>query len=468
MNGSILTDKERFERQVHGSPRCLSVGLVREQMIDIIVLIVLAGFVLSACFHYFMGAYMHKGYPFNSFLFRPGDRFMDYFNGLTYVTEGHGEGMKGIFGSAYLLFRFVYLISFKNTYVSFVVYTATIVVYLLSYNLKNLLSGPFPRMAPVKLVRSLFVLSFLSYPLLFTLDRGNVEGFAFMLLSLFVYFFCSNRTGISSLFLAAAAALKVYPIVFIILYLAEKKYKEAAIFVGALLVLSAFAYDEAQGFSFHLLRLVEIIKGSADPAQLYNVVLVIGNEGAAFSSSAYGALKAAIYGWGPQDPAPLLMKLFSTYYSVSLLLFALIALYVIIVEKELWKKVAILTLSMMVFPFVTADYRLLNLYVPMWLFLNSEKRSGEDLLYSVLFGLLLIPKAYYFIRGDISISVILNPLIIFVFLLSMIAIGLRNASVTDITQSMREHLAAARNIFRLRKAVPQNNTGASNAKHPLF
>ena len=428
-----------------------SVGLVRERKIDIIVLIVLAGFVLSVFFHYFMGAYMHKGYPFNSFLFQPGDRFMDYFNGLTYATAGYGAGMMGIGGLAYLLFHFFYLICFKNAYVSFAVYTATIAMYVLFYNLKNLLSGPFPKMAPVKLIRSLFILSFLSYPVLFTLDRGNAEAFAFMLLSLFVYFFCSNRAGISTVFLAAATAVKVYPAVFIVLYVAEKKYKEAAIFVGALLVLSAFAYDGAQGFSFHLLRFISMVKGSADPTQPYNALYVIGNEGAAFSSSAFGALKAAMYAWGPQDSGPLLLRLVRTYYPVSLLLFALVAFYVIIIEKELWKRIAILTLSMIFFPFVAGDYKLLNLYIPMWLFLNSEERSGADLLYTILFALLLIPKAYYPIKDDISISVILNPLILFIFLLSMIAIGLRNVSVTDIKRSMGEHLTAVRSIVRSRK-----------------
>jgi hypothetical protein len=398
-----------------------------------------------------MGAYMHRGYPFNSFLFQPADRFMDYFNGLTYVTGGYGAGMVGTGGLAYFIWWFLYLISFKTANLSFAVYTLVIVMYMLCYNLKNLLSGPFPKMPPVKLIRSLFILSFLSYPVLFTLDRGNVEGFAFILLSLFVYFFCSNRTGISTLFLAAAAALKVYPIVFIILYIAEKKYKEAAIFVGALLVLSAFAYDGAQGFSFHLLRFIAMVRSSADPTQLYNALLVIGDEGAAFSSAAFGALKAAIYAWDPQNSGPLILKLFSAYHAVSLLLFALVALYVIIVEKELWKKVAILTLSMIFFPFVAGDYKLINVYIPMWLFLNSKERSRADLIYAILFGLLLIPKAYYPIKDAISISVILNPLLLSIFLLSMIAIGLRNVSATDIKRSIGEHVAAARSICKFTK-----------------
>ncbi len=431
--------------------RWAKISLERKDKISIVSFIVFTGFILSALFHYFMGTYMHLGYPFNTFLFQPGDRFMDYFNSLTYVTAGHGEGMVGTSGLAYFVWRFLYLISFKNAYVSFLVYTVTIALYVLFYNLKNLLSGSFPKMSPVSLILGLFVLSFLSYPVLFTLDRGNVEGFAFILLSLFVYFFRSNKTWISAIFLAAATALKIYPVIFFLLYLSEKRYKDIAIFGGTLLVLSGLTYNSLQGITFRFSSFTSIIKSSGDPRNTYNALYVIGDGGAAFCSSAFGALKAAIYAWAPQVSAPRLLLLYRTYYWVSLLLFALVALYIVLVEKELWKKVAILTLSMIFFPFVTADYRLLNLYIPMWLFLNSKERSGADLLYSILFALLLIPKAYYPIKGDISISVILNPLIISVFLLSMIASGLRNVFVADIKQNVREHLTAACYIFWFRK-----------------
>lgn len=422
----------------------------------------LAGFVLAVFFHYFMGAYMHKGYPFNTFLLQPEDRFMDYFNGLRYATAGYGAGMVGTTGLAYLLWRFLYLISFKNANLSFAVYTLAIAVFVVCCNLKAMLSGPFPKMSPTKLIRSLFVLSFLSYPVLFTLDRGNIEGFAFILMALFVYFFRLNKIGISAIFLAAATALKIYPVIFFLLYLSEKKYKEAAIFVGILLVLYAWSYNSLQGFNFQFSSFIGMIRSSSDPGNLYNALYVIGDGGAAFCSSAFGALKAAVYEWSPQQAsAPGLLMLFRTYHWVSLLLFALVALYVTFVEKELWKKIAILTLSMIFFPFVVADYRLLNVYIPLWLFLNSSERSGADGFYSVLFALLLIPKAYYPVKGDISISVILNPLIISVFLLTMIATGVRHISVSDIKASVREHLTAALYMFTFKKIRP---TGSRNGK----
>jgi hypothetical protein len=474
MNCRILIKNDRLEKILRSMEAVLLMsaaalllilcfkqkGLLREQKIDIIALIVLAGFSLAVFFHYIMGAYLHAGYPFNTFLLRPEEAFMDYFNSLTYVTAGYGGGMVGTTGLSFLVWRFLYFISFRNAAVSFLVYSVAVVMYVLVYNMKNLVSAPFPRVPRVKLTQSLIILSFLSYPVLFTLDRGNIEGFAFMLLSLFVYFFRSNKTWISAVFLAGATALKIYPVIFFILYLSEKKYKEMVIFAGTLLLLYAWSYNSLQGVNFQLSGFISTIRGSGNPGNTYNALYAIGDMGAAFCSSAFGGLKAAMYAWAPQVSARHLFILFEIYYWVSLLLFVPVALYVVFVEKELWKKVAILTLSMIFFPFVTADYRLLNIYIPMWLFLNSKEESGADLLYSVLFALLLVPKAYYFIKGDISISVMINPLIIFLFLFTVIATGLHNVTALDIKQNVREHLTAVCQAFGFQK-VPSGGGDAS-------
>jgi hypothetical protein len=54
---------------------------------------------------------------------------------------------------------------------------------------------------------------------------------------------------------------------------------------------------------------------------------------------------------------------------------------------------------------------MIHLYIALMLFLNSHKQSKHDILYTILFGLLLIPKDYLIIQADISIAVFLNPLL---------------------------------------------------------
>ncbi len=422
--------------------------LERIERLNRISFIVVVGFVLSVCFHYSRFYFLGQGYPFSTFLFRPDDRFMDYFNGLTYIIHGYGAGMTGTSGIAYLVWRFLYFVSFNNAAVSFVVYAIAMTLYVVWYNFKG---ASLLQMFPSKMVQNVFVLSFLSYPVLFTLDRGNFEGLVFILLSLFIYFFSSNRAGISTVFLAAASALKIYPVIFIILFIADRKYKETLLFVVVLLFFWAWTYNNVQGFGLRPSFFLSLIGGSGNTQNTYNALYVIGDEGAGFCSSAYGALKGMLYFWYSHLLVSHVILLARVYYWASLFFLGVVALYVIMIEKEFWRRVAIVVLSMILFPFVTGDYRLLHLYIPMWLFLNLKTQDRNDLLYSILFALLLIPKAYYFIKGEISVSVVLNPLIISVLMALLITEGLRSTSVQDIRKTFNQHLTAILSLFALRK-----------------
>jgi hypothetical protein len=94
-----------------------------------------------------------------------------------------------------------------------------------------------------------------------------------------------------------------------------------------------------------------------------------------------------------------------------LIAFALISLFIVLKEKEFWKRVSLLVFMMLLLPQVTFDYKMIHLYIALMLFLNSHKQSQYDILYAILFGLLLIPKDYFLIKPDISIAVFLNPLL---------------------------------------------------------
>ena len=51
----------------------------KETKIRNIVAIILIGFVASLFFHYLKGVYLNLPYPHNTFLFRPDDKFADFF-----------------------------------------------------------------------------------------------------------------------------------------------------------------------------------------------------------------------------------------------------------------------------------------------------------------------------------------------------------------------------------------------------
>jgi len=95
---------------------------------------------------------------------------------------------------------------------------------------------------------------------------------------------------------------------------------------------------------------------------------------------------------------------------------------------------AVLVIAMLLLPQISADYKLINVFIPLFLFFNASSHSRLDWVYIVLFGLLLIPKDYYLLSkvisdagvADISISVIINFVILVALLLLIISTGLKN------------------------------------------
>jgi hypothetical protein len=124
----------------------------------------------------------------------------------------------------------------------------------------------------------------------------------------------------------------------------------------------------------------------------------------------------------------------SIYIKIAIIMFLSIAAYVVFLEKDFWKRVAILVIAMLLLPQVSADYKLIHIFIPLFLYINAPRPSRLDWLYIVLFGLLLIPKDYYLLSkvfseggtADISISVIINHIVLIIMLLLIIGTGLKN------------------------------------------
>lgn len=86
------------------------------------------------------------------------------------------------------------------------------------------------------LIRGLFLcVMFFSFPALFAFERGNIINLAFALTVYYIGFYSDEnivRRHSAFLALAVAASIKIYPAVFAILLLKEKKMKDALILLG--------------------------------------------------------------------------------------------------------------------------------------------------------------------------------------------------------------------------------------------
>ena len=308
------------------------------------------------------------------------------------------------------------------SYFLFLLAWSTFFIYI---NLRNLCKN-----LNTESVSYLFIFTFLSYPFLFVVDRGNIEMLTFAFTYLFFYSYKKNYI-ISLLSLSFAIAMKLFPAVFLLFLIEDKKYKEIILTTAAVIFISLVSMLLLKGdFSSNLSF---ILRGS-DHSQV--CCLAANNNIVQRGVSLFTLAKMYLIQTG-QIAIFDMAKFLSVYIRIVISLFILLSGYVIFIEKEFWKKVFLLVSVALLFPHASADYKLIYIFIPMFMFINSEKQGRFDLLYTVIFGLLLIPKPYYMFPKiisdsgyrDIGAGVVINILLLMAMTGLIIFEGIHNIMV---------------------------------------
>lgn len=386
----------------------------REQKINWVVDIVLIGFIFSLFFNSYRSSILSDNYPLNTFLFRPWDRFYDFIHLYNLSRHYNPYFEPYLFTNLRNIFPFLffvgYVISLKDLTFSlpFVLISFLLLFSFITYHSilgKNNQSS---------LINTAILL--ISYPILFALDRANLEILVFITLFLFTAFYLRKKYILSSILLGISLSLKPFPGIFLILFFTEKKYKEIIFTIITSLILTLIPLATFQnGLLKNLHQLIYSLT-------TYSKIYAIQNEGLAFGHSLWGLLKfiMIIFLGYPSDAH--LSFLLNIYSILTLIALVILFIYIKYIEQTFWKKIALLIISLLLFPTVSADYRLLHIFIPLFLFINEKIPSKSDWIYIFLFGLLLIPKNYFLIPDtEISISSAINPIIL---LTMMMMIGL--------------------------------------------
>ncbi len=362
--------------------------------VKLMCFIIVIGFTLSVILHYILGSYAGlKPYYYTTFLFDPTDKFNDFYN-IFHATENLDPYAVPL--SVYFPFTFfvVYPLTFLKAGAAFILTLIIFTSFLLWYLMRYV-----PANNALEKYFYIFVFTLMSYPVLFNIDRGNFEIYLFVFMILFVFFFQKEQYFVSVIFLSLAISMKMYPGVFIVLFLFEKKYRYvfyAAILTVLLTICSASLLNGG---------LLQSFVGLSDNLLYFNKTYLSGNLGLQHNSSLYGLIRLI----GKHSE---IVQHYIKYYSlIAIVIFVFIALYVIKYHEELWKKVSLLVFAMILLPQVSFDYKLIHLYLPLMLFINSLSPSKYDKAHSIMFSLLLIPKDYIPLGHGISSAVILNPLL---------------------------------------------------------
>ena len=390
------------------------VPLIKEDKIRWISAICVTGFIIAVLYHYWQGTYAGRVYPFNTFLFEPHARFSDFFDPLRYSQQINPYYAHERCGES-CYFPFSYILSYlfgliKPWDISFWLFILLFVISLGFYNGKTLFKNKFS----IEKIEQFMILTFATYPVLFSIDRANFEILLFIFLVGFVYFYQKEKFLISALLLSFAASMKLYPLLFIFLFISDKRYKEGLYVIIFSLIITTASLLMFKG------GIVSSVQGLIQCLNYYKIQYGIGDGGLHFSSSLYGLIKVFLYNFGFSAKAQI-ANFFSMYFIFVLLSALAMSLYFIFVKNSFWKKVALIIIMITLLPFQSGDYKLMHFYIPMMLFIDSEKSEGKDLMFCILFGLLLIPKNYYVLfPPDINISIIINPLIMIIMLFLII------------------------------------------------
>lgn len=380
--------------------------------VTVLSLVIIVGFATATAYHGLQGIKPGSTYPQTTFLFDPSARFSDF---VDVVRDGHTLNPYLEYSSAQYpllaLTGYVFWLVPRYSLAVFIVAMSTCILIL-----SHMMLRPATRsLAAIHTV----VVAFLTYPFLISVDRANFELLVYLFLLAFIYLFSRRKFGWSAIFLGIAIALKAYPVVLLAMYVPARRMRVALLAAGVAAVATLASLLCFKGGLVP--NLVFLLRGGNVQANpLFEQFTSFSSDVVQRGVSLLTFIKVisielgVIQGKGS--------SLFMTRYLICSAAIGVCALaYATLIERQLWKRVAVLVLIMLLLPPISADYKLLLLYLPLYLFLNSDSRSRLDPAFLAVFGLLLVPKSYYYLPRvlsdvpnvhDISIAVPLNVLLL--------------------------------------------------------
>lgn len=344
----------------------------------------------------YISAIASKGYSMHSIIFSYyNDSYMDFFNPLNisllknpYSSSNIGE--YSLYSPLYiLLFRFLsyfaksdvyeydksYYTHFSETTLIYVFFAAitTAAISIIIYNIK--------KGNTMTKVWFLFLCLF-SAPMIYNYERGNIIILALIFLFLFILNYDSEKAYVrhlSLVSLALAVAIKPYSIIFIVLLLREKRFKDTILEV----IYSVLLYIIPAFFVGGLSVIGKMI------SKIPDVINQIQDGGAAYRTDIFAGLDILSMSLG--------YKVLPNDSIIKYIIWAVLVIVLIVcgfISKSKWKRVLALTLIVIAGPFAELETSLILLFIPLILCLDSEEeRKAMDMVHIFLFILVMAPLA---------------------------------------------------------------------------
>ena len=241
-----------------------------------------------------------------------------------------------------------------------------------------------PSKDPWSRLRDTIIIGLLSYPVLSVLDRGNFEGLVAGLTAGGVWAYTRKRYWLASFLIFGASSIKFYPIVFLLLLLIDRRWRE---------VLTGMALSAAGVFG----GLVFFGGGyGANLRAMIHNVAVFGSANHSFLNAVYFnrslfGMFTVIHYW--MSGSVQLQGLAVAHYSIIELVLALafIAAAFQVRSLELWQRVLLITIVITALPETAGGYTYVVLLLPVALFLREPRPTWQFVVYGVPLALALVP-----------------------------------------------------------------------------
>ena len=377
---------------------------------------------MGIVYYIYMGIKTHGDAILNTLHFDPGDTFMDFFNSMMY--ERHPYESKVIYPPiANLIYYFFYLfvpsdlfaagsVAIRDSQIGRVLIAVYISITTLGfiYAILKIKKG----IIEEKILFGITLI--LSTPFLFQMERANMIFVSLFFLMIYIYGYSSEKKVVKHIAffsLAISASIKIYPALFGLLLIRDKRWKDAAIccMYGIIVFFAPFMFFG--GIKNVGLMVQNILNCTADMnntgeglklniSNIFNYLgIIICKDKNAFSI------------------ASTIMKVACLLGGAWLILFGEF--------KQKWKLYMVPTLMMILIPDFSFIYAMTFICIPLIYFLdNKETNSRIDIVYFVLFILMLIPMVntecslldsfkndYY----PLTMSVIIESMATFIFMI---------------------------------------------------
>ncbi len=368
--------------------------------------LIVAAFVIAVMYHAYMG-YLGLGYPFNTYLFDPADRWYDFFGTVEFnmYWDPFHNTFRG-FRANYPPFSYAVLAPFTNFFNDYGVYvyagtaSALIFVFFMVVGREVAKVSYANKRNSILCVLMAMALCLASYPFQFALDRMNAELILFGFIAVGFIFYVHQRYKVAAIWIGLAAAMKIYPGAFALVFLYKRQYREFAISILSTLVATAVALVIFQVTPFEVLDVYRSAAPSYAKMMAEFMPLAYGNT--------FFAVIRAIqfemdFRWAVQIPVvEQTMKLYS-------LISAIVGVGVLGItfmpSLKLFERLILIVAVILLVPIVSFDYKLLHLFVPMAFWLSEgPAKMGRDLIYLAFFAIMLSPMAYKVMYANVTIG----------------------------------------------------------------